>query len=187
MLRMQGILTGAFTFLLCSLALTSCVFNDNDPLFIEEQDTFTDGLEIPKNITIEYPAPMDFGDGRPDSISNRKVDKTELQLYNSFQPGLYEYDFWTGRIDSGTVYLKAFEITKGIPLSTDRLPGRSELRIGNPTDSIQKFSSSNHFTIYEGDWGQPYAARFEVWFRPDNGDKERKLAEKNYVIEGWMR
>jgi hypothetical protein len=35
--------------------------------------------------------------------------KTDLQLYNSFQPGLYEYDFWIDRIENGTIYLKAYE------------------------------------------------------------------------------
>jgi len=32
-----------------------------------------------------------------------------------------------------------------------------------------------------------HAARFEVWFEPDNGDPERKLAERIYKIEGWQR
>jgi hypothetical protein len=41
--------------------------------------------------------------------------------------------------------------------------------------------------IYEGDWGKPYAARFEVWFTPDAGGPERKLAERIFKIEGWQR
>jgi hypothetical protein len=49
------------------------------------------------------------------------------------------------------------------------------------------YSAESIFTIYEGDWGKPYAARFEVWFFPDNGGKERKLIEKNFKIEGWQR
>jgi len=49
------------------------------------------------------------------------------------------------------------------------------LIIDNPTDSIIKFSSDTDFTIYEGDWGKPYVARFELWFKPDNGGQERKL------------
>ena len=72
-------------------------------------------------------------------------------------------------------------------LSTDRLPNSSSVKVYNPTDSIKKFGTTSHFTIYEGDWGQPYASRFEVWFKPDNGGKERKLFKKNYKIEGWMR
>jgi len=83
--------------------------------------------------------------------------------------------------------LRVFEITQDHPLSTDILPERSLVKIYNPTDSIMKFGTKSHFTIYEGDWGQPYAARFEVWFKPDNGKQERKIFTKNYKIEGWMR
>ena len=100
---------------------------------------------------------------------------------------MYEYDFWTGKIENGTIYLKAFEITQEYSLSEDRLPESSLVKIYNPTDSIMRFGTTSNFTIYEGDWGQPYAARFEVWFRPDYGTEERKLFTKNYKIEGWMR
>ena len=34
----------------------------------------------------------------------------------------------------------------------------------------------------EGNWGQYYAARFELWFRPDTGAPERKITEKVYRI-----
>ncbi len=156
-----------------------------------QEDKWTDNLTIPTNIQIDDPVDLDhyakFEGQRPDSISNRIVEKTDFQLYNSFQPGLYEYDFWIGKIESGIIYIKAFEITTGERLSEDKLEGRSSVKIFNPTDSIKKFSTDDHFTIYEGDWGHPYAARFEVWFKPDNGKPERKLFSKNYKIEGWMR
>lgn len=154
-------------------------------------DTWADNLTIPKNIQIDNPVDLDhfpkFESQRPDSITNKIVTKTEFQLYNSFQPGLYEYDFWIGKIESGTIYLKAFEITQNKPLSAKQLKRRSAIKVFNPSDSIKKFSTNDHFTIYEGDWGHPYAARFEVWFQPDNEEKERKLFSKNYKIEGWMR
>lgn len=153
----------------------------------EQPDEWAKNLKIPANIQIENPVNFDFGEHRPDSITNRPVIQTDFQLYNSFQPGLYEFDFWTNKIESGTIYLKAYEITQGYALSTDRLPEQSLVKVNNPTDSILKFGTTSHFTIYEGDWGQPYAARFEVWFKPDNGGKERKLLRKNYKIEGWMR
>lgn len=153
----------------------------------ERPDEWANNLKIPTNIQIDNPIDFGFDEQRPDSITNRKVLNTDFQLYNSFQPGLYEYDFWTNRIESGTIYLKAFEITQNYALSTDRLPERSSVKINNPTDSIMKFGTTSHFTIYEGDWGQPYAGRFEVWFKPDNGGQEIKLFTKNYKIEGWMR
>lgn len=161
--------------------------------FINEitPDTFAVNLTIPKNIKIDNPINMDFDDNfnskRPDSITNKIVENTEFQLYNSFQPGLYEFDFWTGKIESGTIYLKAFEITQNKQLSSKEIIQQSSIKVFNPSDSIKKFSSKDDFTIYEGDWGQPYAARFEVWFKPDNSKPERKLFSKNYKIEGWMR
>ncbi len=161
--------------------------------FIEQNtpDTWADNLTIPKNIPINNPVDLDyyakFESQRPDSITNKVVTKTEFQLYNSFQPGLYEYDFWIGKIEKGTIYLKAFEITQNEALSVEQLKRRSSIKVFNPSHDIKKFGTVGDFTIYEGDWGKPYAARFEDWFKPDNGEKERKLFSKNYKIEGWMR
>lgn len=174
---------------------TICVFSFYVLIlfFIEQStpDTWADNLTIPKNIQIDNPVDLDyyakFESQRPDSITNRSVEKIDFQLYNSFQPGLYEYDFWIGKIEKGTIYVKAFEITQNEPLSKDRLQRSSSVKIFNPTNIIKKFSTTDDFTIYEGDWGKPYGARFEVWFKPENGKAERKLFSKNYKIEGWMR
>ena len=43
------------------------------------------------------------------------------------------------------------------------------------------------FTIYEGDWGDYYAARIEVWHQDANTGEETKLMEKTYRVDGWMR
>lgn len=156
----------------------------------EKPDNWAENLKIPKNIQISNPVDMESinqDEKKPDSVTNKIVEKIEFQLYNSLQPGLYEYDFWIGKIESGTIYLKAFEITQNTALSDDSLFETTHISVYNPTEKIQKYGTSNHFTIYEGDWGQPYAARFEVWFKPDNGKKERKLFAKNYKIEGWMQ
>lgn len=32
-----------------------------------------------------------------------------------------------------------------------------------------------------------YPMRFEVWFKPDSTNPERKLAERIFKIEGWQR
>jgi energy-coupling factor transporter transmembrane protein EcfT len=180
-------------FVLFGGSIFSFIFYILISLFIDQitPDTFALNLKIPKNIKIENPVNMDFDDNfnskKPDSITNKLVENTEFQLYNSFQPGLYEFDFWTGKIESGTIYLKAFEITQNEQLSSKDIIQKSSIKVFNPSDSIKKFSSKDDFTIYEGDWGQPYAARFEVWFKPENGKVERKLFSKNYKIEGWMR
>jgi len=177
------------TFLIFGGTIAASIFSTIVLFFIamDTPDTFADNLKIPTNISIYNPVDMGFDEKRPNSISNLNKQTIDFQLYNSFQPGLYEYDFWTSKIDSGTIYIQAYEITKNYPLSTQRLPNSSSVKIYNPTDSIVKVSTTNHFTIYEGDWGKPYAARFEVWYKPAIGGQERKLIEKNYKIEGWMR
>lgn len=157
--------------------------------FIEtvDGDKWADNLTIPTNIQLNNPIDLTTDYRRPDSMLSVTNTNTDLLLYNSFQPGLYEYTFYTGKIESGIVYLKAYEITQEYALSTDRLPERSSVRVYNPTDSVMKFRTKSNFTIYEGDWGKPYAARFEVWFKSDYGGQERKLFQKNYKIEGWQR
>ncbi|MEI6137721.1 MAG: hypothetical protein WCP85_00570 [Mariniphaga sp.] len=150
-------------------------------------DGFADNLKIPENIQISYPK-NDGSDKRESDWPTFPQGKTaDFQLYNSFQPGLYKFDFWTGKIECGTIYLKAYEITQDYPLSVNRLPKESSIRINNDTDHILRFGTASDLTIYEGDFGKPYAARFEVWFKPETGKQEKKLIEKNYIIEGWQR
>jgi len=157
-------------------------------LFWKDQsmpDTYADNLKMPTNIRVNEP----LEDSVPANIAD-----TDFFIYSSFQPGLYQYTFWTKRIDKGSIYLKAFEVTQNDPLSVDRLKESSSISVFNSTDSLIMFrmdkGNSEYgmpFTIYEGDWGKPYAARFELWFVPDNGGQEQKLLEKNYKIEGWQR
>jgi hypothetical protein len=149
-------------------------------------DQWADNLKIPENIPLSKPIDTDQNGNRTDSILNLERKKTDFLLYNSFQPGLYEYDIWTTKIEKGKVYLKAYEITQNYRLSETALSENTSIEIYNPSDTIMKFGTKARFTIYEGDWGKPYAARFEVWFKPDNNAQERKLFERNYIIEGWM-
>ena len=181
----KGILTGLFF----GGTIAAFIFYALLTFFIEtvDGDKWADNLKIPTNIQLDNPIDLTMGDQRPDSILALTKTKTDFQLYNSFQPGLYEFDFWTSKIESGTIYIKAFEITQEYTLSTDRLPESSSVKVYNPTDTIMKFGTTSDFTIYEGDWGKPYAARFEVWFKPDNGGQKRKLFSRNYKIEGWQR
>lgn len=110
-----------------------------------------------------------------------------LNLYEGMQPGIYEVEIWTNPGEAGTVYLKAFEVTRGTPLSTRSLREYSNERTGWSDDPNELFYSNTRITIYEGDWGDPYAARFELWFVPDSGEAERKLLERVFKIEGWQR
>ncbi len=160
-------------------------------MFRPDTDTFADNLKLPENVELEKPIDTKLGENfeaiRPENIKSISKDKIDFQLYNSSQSGLYEYDIWINSNQNGTIFLKVFEITQEIQLSTSSVRERSSLRISNTNGVIEKFSTKDDFTIYEGDWGKPYGARFEIWFKPDNGKSEKKLMEKNYIIEGWMR
>ncbi|MCQ2353158.1 MAG: hypothetical protein MJ033_06740 [Victivallaceae bacterium] len=90
--------------------------------------------------------------------------------------------------EAGDLYLKAFEITGNTPLSADHLRRTATERTGYSADPGELFFAQIPFRIYEGDWGQFYGVRLEVWFSPeDKSSPDRKLLEKNFKIEGWMR
>lgn len=160
-------------------------------MFGPDTDTFADNLELPKNVKLNNPIDAKMGDNfkmtKPNIKTENSRDKIAFELYNSFQPGLYEYDLWIDSSEDGVIFLKAYEITQEIQLSTPELKESSRIRINNTNGVVQKFSTKDDFTIYEGDWGKPYGARFEIWFKSDNSKTEKKIFEKNYIIEGWMR
>jgi hypothetical protein len=110
-----------------------------------------------------------------------------FRLLTGMQPGIYGVVYSLNPGEPGSVYLKAFEVTNGTPLSVDRLEAKSKTRMTWSADPSELFGAKAGFTIYEGDWGKPYAARFEVWFKPDSGKADRKLAERIFKIEGWQR
>lgn len=177
---------GVIQFAIGSISFIAGLFVYNFIALVSSEDGFADNLKIPNNIEINIPHNLESEQFRPDSIFKRKVNNPDFLLYNSFQGGIYEYDIWFRPKTPGTIYLKAFEITKNRQLSTDRLKEQSAIRVNKSSDSIQLFQSSKSFTIYEGDWEKYYAARFEVWFIPDSG-KEIQLLRKNYKIDGWQR
>jgi hypothetical protein len=115
-----------------------------------------------------------------------KVDQL-FGLRNGMQPGIYEVAYSLNPGEPGETYLKAFEVTNDTPLSASRLKSASTTRMTWSADPSERFGATAGFTIYEGDWGKPYAARFEVWLQPDSGQAERKLAERIFKIEGWQR
>jgi hypothetical protein len=110
-----------------------------------------------------------------------------IELTKSFQGGIYNARIRCNPGTPGRIYLKAFEITHNESLSEDDLKAATNEWVGWSNDPAELFLSETHFTIYEGDWGQYYGARFEVWFEPDDHSGERKLLERNFKIEGWMR
>ncbi|MFZ9938091.1 MAG: hypothetical protein ACO3JG_13690, partial [Luteolibacter sp.] len=116
--------------------------------------------------------------GRARDLARRLAgnDGQPFRLLEGMQPGIYGVHYSLNPGEPGVVYLKASELTKGTRLSEDRLRQASATRMTWSNNPAERFGAKAGFTIYEGDWGKPYAARFEVWFKPDTGKPERKLA-----------
>lgn len=118
------------------------------------------------------------------------VDSTDtttwLRIHDEFQPGIYEYQYFSTVLPDGYIYLKCFEATENIPLSEDRLPTRSKTQVNGHRD-FGPVGGYHDFTIYEGDWGDYYAVRVEVWHHDSISGHERRLIEKTYRMQGWQR
>lgn len=141
-------------------------------------------LEIPEDIELHEPVLTD--NGTVDSSIYAEVrTKPDLTIYQDFEPGLYKYDYFAGKTEAGTLYLKAYEVTQNNPLSADDMERQTKAYAYNWSKKIVPITSGSSFTIHEGNNGEAYAARFEVWLKPHNGGEERMLMEKIYRIRGW--
>ena len=137
------------------------------------------GQEHPIPEDLEYSIPLGY-----DSVDD--CDTCYLKIWNRFQGGLYEYSFYYPALPDGKVYLRCFEVTENIELSAFRLRAASSVEVKNHTD-FGLIANKQKFTIYEGEWGDYYAARIEVWFKDAKTKEETKLMEKIYCVEGWER
>lgn len=99
--------------------------------------------------------------------------------------GRYELEAWVNPREPGAVEVRAFEFSTNTRLSREPIAQRSRVRV-EATVGESRFPTRTEFTIYEGNGGDDYAARIELWFTPDVG-RPRKLLERVYRVEGWMR
>jgi hypothetical protein len=146
------------------------------------EEEFADFLNMPEDTV--YAARTQSGE-----LAKQLADGSghPFRLLTGMQPGIYDVVYLLNPGEPGSVYLKAFEVTKGIPLSAIALEAKSRSRMTWSADPSERFFARAGFMIYEGDWGKPYAARFEVWFTPDAGKGDQKLSERVFRIEGWQR
>ena len=107
-----------------------------------------------------------------------------LQIWGD--KGVYYYDFSYGTLPAGDVFLRCYEVTENCPLSEERLPDETTVHI-DAKPSFSKLVEKKRFVISEGDWEDYYAARIEVWHRDAKTGDERKVMEKVYRVEGYMR
>ena len=162
----------AFTFISAIMALYG-------PL----TDNFGKNHSIPEGQDYSIPYEMEFR--QMESADSLNID-SYLQIQNDIQGGMYLYDFYYGALPAGEIYLKCYEVTENLPLSEERILEASKVSIERST-SFTQLVSKQRFTIFEGEWGDYYAARIEVWHRNADTQQEQKLYEKVYRVEGWMR
>lgn len=143
---------------------------------------------IPEGLEYFIPIDRSADEYNHNTFSTVKVDSLDTSTYLQIwgKHGGYYYDFYYPELPAGSIFLRCFEATDNIALSEDRLATSSSVQ----TDSTHCFTrlvNKKPFTIYEGDWNDYYAARIEVWHKNAATQEERKLLEKVYRIEGYMR
>ena len=109
---------------------------------------------IPENIEIYEPIETE--------PTEKELEKFDLVLASSFQPGIYNYFTDYKTTENGDFYIKAFELTSNDHLSAERMKIRSKVKVENLEPKLYL----GEFTIYEGSWGDKYGARIELWFEP---------------------
>ena len=144
--------------------------------------SFAEDHPIPEGLAYNMPKAMDadLAEGVDPADST-----TFLQLRNGGQGGIYEYSFYYPSLPAGTIWLQCYEVTKNLLLSKSEIKKKSKQEIYGASH-FACYVRAKEFTIFEGDWGDCYAARIEVWHKDKKGRK-RKLLEKIYGVEGWMR
>ena len=141
------------------------------------------GIEMRGNDTMYYR--KGWQKHTPPTI-DREDEQTWLQIWNSFQGGIYNYSFYYPELLSGTIYLRCFEVSKNEELSARRLKDATSVDF-HRHNKFGKIVDMREFTIYEGDWGEYYAVRVEVWYHDPGKKEDRMLMSKIYRMEGWMR
>ena len=169
---------GIVSFFVFSYAMLFFAFYDSS-----RPDLFGKEHPIPEGMAYEIPnnnnAPV-----KPITDTLSKDDY--LQIWDGIQGGIYLYSFYYPSLPDGEVFLRCYEVTENVELSTTRLQKASTIEVKNHT-GFGLIADMQQFSIYEGEWGDYYAARIEVWFRNASTGEETKLMEKIYRVEGWMR
>jgi hypothetical protein len=147
-------------------------------------DHFADNLTIPDGLKTEEPLYDTLEKGQIESIKLSCRDT--LILYSDGQQ--YSADIWfSPKEESGKVCIEAIEVTTGTELSD--LKEKTLTPIAATTESNRMICQYiNSFSIYEGNFGQYYAAEIKAWFIPDNPENEPYvIASKIYKVQGWQR
>ena len=100
------------------------------------------------------------------------------------EPGGYFYRAWINPMESGSAYLRVYDIINETLLSQELIKQVSEEYAGWSDDPVEKFCVGSPFCIVERCPAESYVIRVEVWFIPASGGPERKLVERVFRVKG---
>ena len=149
--------------------------NDGDEKFYN--------VEIPEKWNFEKPK-LFLTNRQIDSLEKLHVEKNKILIIGNGYSG-YDFYMWHKPTEKGELYLKAYELTQNIQLSELTIRNRTKNEITELGNEYKLFTGNT--VIYEGTFENFYPTRFELWFKSESSGVEKKLIEKNYVIDGWDR
>ena len=140
-------------------------------------------IEIPKKF--EFDKPIEFlSNNQVDSLESINLNEEKILVIGDGYSG-YDFYIWHKPVEKGELYIKAFELTQNVELSKTTLRDKTEIEITELGENHNLYVRNS--LIYEGTFSNYYPVRFELWFKSKNQETEKKLTEKNYLIDGWDR
>jgi hypothetical protein len=133
--------------------------------------------------------------------SVRRDTPPPLTIDDGFQPGIFRATAWVNPGARGVCFMRVFFTGKALPehkipeelrgkpetaLSAERVEAASRRLVGWGPEPSVRFLYRGGLTVYEGDWEHAYPARFELWFRDEQG-QEKRLDSTTRTIAGWQR
>ena len=117
-------------------------------------------------------------------MRNLNVEQEKILVIGNGYSG-YDFYMWHKPSEKGELFIKAYELTKNTRLSEWKLNNRTKNKISELSNEYKLYEGRT--VIDEGTFENFYPTRFELWFKSESSGIEKKLTEKNYVIDGWDR
>ena len=81
----------------------------------------------------------------------------------------------------GTVELRAHELTTGKPVD---FHGKKMPVV--PLGEVCSVAADDDLLVTSGDWGEYYAAVWEIWYSPADGSEPRCVGSQEFITMGWQ-
>jgi len=110
-----------------------------------------------------------------------RIGRPELQLAHENMAEDYNIYAYVNPGEPGYVYAKVFSALNNIQLSADDVQRSSIEYTGWSKNPKETFFYNTLVDIYEAE-DKRFPARFELWFKPNSGGRERKLISKIFRL-----